>query len=105
MTTKRLTNLGLDALTWLVLLVMLAPILWIGIEYLRYLLTGNVWNALGYSQAFVPALIQPAKYGSVFLVGFFVAAINSMIFLLCLKRDKRSFTINLLALSIIVSLI
>jgi apolipoprotein N-acyltransferase len=84
---------------------MLAPILWVGIEYLRYLLTGNVWNALGYSQAFVPALIQPAKYGSVFLVGFFVAAVNSLIFLLCLKRDKRSFTINLLALFIIFGLI
>ena len=29
MTTKRLTNLGLDALTWLVLVVMLAPVLWL----------------------------------------------------------------------------
>jgi multiple sugar transport system permease protein len=29
MTTKRLTNLGLDALTWLVLLVMLSPVLWL----------------------------------------------------------------------------
>jgi multiple sugar transport system permease protein len=29
MTTKRLTNLGLDALTWLVLLVMLAPVGWL----------------------------------------------------------------------------
>ena len=29
MTTKRLTNLGLDALTWLVLAVMLAPVLWL----------------------------------------------------------------------------
>jgi multiple sugar transport system permease protein len=29
MSTKRLTNLGLDALTWLVLLVMLAPVFWL----------------------------------------------------------------------------
>jgi multiple sugar transport system permease protein len=29
MTAKRLTNLGLDALTWLVLLVMLAPVGWL----------------------------------------------------------------------------
>jgi multiple sugar transport system permease protein len=29
MSTKRLVNLGLDALTWLVLLVMLAPVFWL----------------------------------------------------------------------------
>ena len=29
MSTKRLVNLGLDTLTWLVLLVMLAPVFWL----------------------------------------------------------------------------
>jgi apolipoprotein N-acyltransferase len=69
---------------------MLAPILWVGIEYLRYLLTGNVWNALGYSQAFVPALVQPAKYGSVFLVGFLVIVFNAVLFFLILDRSRKS---------------
>ncbi len=70
--------------------VLAAPVLWIGMEYLRYLLTGNAWNALGYSQAFVPQLIQPARYGSFFLVGFFIAAFNAALVFLLLERRRRS---------------
>ncbi len=84
---------------------MLSPVLWIGIEYLRYLLTGNDWNALGYSQAFVPVLVQPAKYGSFFLVGFLIAAFNALIFLFFIKRNKKTLITILSSLIIIAGLI
>src|SRR3954453_21528338 len=35
MTHRRLVNLGLDALTWLVLAVMLAPVLWLVVAALQ----------------------------------------------------------------------
>jgi len=73
--------------------VLVAPVLWVAMEFLRYLLTGNAWNALGYSQAFVPELIQPAKYGSFFLVGFFIAAFNAALVFLLLERKRRSVTV------------
>jgi apolipoprotein N-acyltransferase len=73
--------------------VLAAPVLWVGMEFLRYLLTGNVWNALGYSQAFQPVLIQPAKYGSFFLVGFFIVAFNAALVFLLLERKRRSLTV------------
>ena len=31
-----------------------APFLWISFEFLRFWLTGNIWNSIGYSQAFLP---------------------------------------------------
>jgi apolipoprotein N-acyltransferase len=84
---------------------MLAPVLWAGIEYLRYLLTGNAWNAIGYSQAFIPQLIQPAKYGSVFLVGFLVVAFNAALFYLFLERSRKSITVFSLILVFVSGLI
>jgi apolipoprotein N-acyltransferase len=70
--------------------VMPAPVLWIGIEYLRFWLTGNAWNALGYSQAFVPTIIQPAKFGSFYLVGFLIVAFNAALFYMIFDRGRRS---------------
>ena len=35
-------------------------------------LTGQLWNAIGYSQAYQPMLIQPARWGGVYAVGFLI---------------------------------
>ncbi|MFN2390835.1 MAG: apolipoprotein N-acyltransferase [Pyrinomonadaceae bacterium] len=56
-----------------------APFLWVAIEFLRFNLTGNNWNAIGYSQAFVPFFIQTAKIGGVYLLGFLIVVFNSVI--------------------------
>ncbi|MDM7924196.1 MAG: hypothetical protein QUS14_18065 [Pyrinomonadaceae bacterium] len=40
-------------------MMLVAPIVWVFTEFLRYWLTGNNWNAVGYSQAF-------SGYGSMF---------------------------------------
>lgn len=85
--------------------VMLAPVIWIGVEYLRFLLTGNAWNAIGYSQAFVPTLIQPAKYGSFFLVGFLIVAINAIIFLLMIERTRKTMIVSAATLVLVAGLL
>lgn len=55
--------------------VLLAPLVWAGLELLRGLLiTGFPWNLLAYSQAAVPAAIQPASivgaYGLSMILAF-----------------------------------
>ncbi len=64
-----------------------APFLWTFTEFLRYWLTGNNWNAIGYSQAFLPfwvKLIFPtdirlASIGGVYLVSFFTLIIGTIL--------------------------
>ena len=53
-----------------------APFLWAATEFLRFNLTGNNWNALGYSQAFQPRLIELANVGGVYLIGFMIGLTN-----------------------------
>jgi apolipoprotein N-acyltransferase len=53
-----------------------APLLWVACEWLRYAVTGQLWNALGYSQAFHPWLIQSARWGGVYAVGFLLLLAN-----------------------------
>jgi apolipoprotein N-acyltransferase len=52
----------------------------VGTEFLRFNLTGNNWNALGYSQAFRSQFVQTANIGGVYLVGFLIFAFNAFIF-------------------------
>lgn len=56
-----------------------APILWTATEFLRFNLTGNNWNAIGYSQAFRPSLIETANLGGVYLIGFLIVCFNALI--------------------------
>jgi apolipoprotein N-acyltransferase len=66
----------------------LAPVVWVSLEWVRYVVTGQVWNALGYSQAFHPWLIQSARWGGVYAVSFLVVLGNSAIALLLMRRVK-----------------
>ena len=68
--------------------VLLAPIFWTAFEWVRLGVTGQLWNALGYSQAFHPFLIQPARWGGVYLISFLIVAVNSVIALLVTKRTR-----------------
>ena len=73
---------------WGVLAVLLAPIFWTALEWVRLGVTGQLWNALGYSQAYQPYLIQPAKWGGVYLVSFLIVTINCVIALLISSRTR-----------------
>ncbi|MEP7148274.1 MAG: apolipoprotein N-acyltransferase [Acidobacteriota bacterium] len=68
-----------------------APFVWVFSEFLRYWLTGNNWNAIGYSQAFVEILHAWAPVGGILLVGFAVVVINaSFVYALRLLVNERS---------------
>ena len=84
------------------------PLLWPSLEWARLLIVGQLWNAIGYSQAFHPALIQTARWGGVYLVGFLIVLANAALAYLFLKRSIRAAAVTALvvfgiATAIIVS--
>ena len=66
--------------------LILVPFLWISFDWLRYSVTGQVWNAIGYSQAFHPLMIQSARWGGVYSVGFVIVLSNTAIALFLIRR-------------------
>ncbi len=57
--------------------IVLAPLIWVSTELLRYAVTGQLWNAIGYSQAFHPLLIQTANKGGVYAVTSLIIVTNA----------------------------
>src|SRR5438445_4054040 len=55
-----------------------APFVWVFTDFLRYWVTGNNWNAIGYSQAFQFTFFYVAAAGGVLATGFFVVATSSI---------------------------
>jgi apolipoprotein N-acyltransferase len=70
--------------------ILSAPVFWTASEWMRLEVTGQLWNALGYSQAYNSFLIQPATWGGVYAVSFLIVAINSIVALLILSRTRLS---------------
>ena len=68
--------------------ILAAPPVWVAAEFLRYWLTGNNWNTIGYSQAF-NGFVNLASIGGVHFVGFFVAGGSAVCYwyLSYLRRD------------------
>ena len=71
---------------WGLWAVLAAPAIWATSEWARLGVTGQLWNALGYSLAYHPKLIQPASWGGVYAVGFLIVVINAAVVLSILKR-------------------
>src|SRR5882672_11593857 len=70
--------------------ILAAPLLWVSCEWARYAVTGQLWNALGYSQAFHPFLIQSARWGGVYAVSFLILTANvALAFALLQRKPKR----------------
>jgi apolipoprotein N-acyltransferase len=84
------------------LALFLAAPLWAALEWARLGVIGQLWNAVGYSQAFEPALIQAARLGGVYAVGFLVLAFNSALAYALLKRDARAALVSLAAAACVV---
>jgi apolipoprotein N-acyltransferase len=78
--------LGLAVKRWGYTAVLTAPVLWPALEWARLGVTGQLWNALGYSQAYHRMLIQPANWGGVYAVSFLIVAINAAIVLVIVKQ-------------------
>lgn len=78
-----------------------APFIWVFVEFVRYWLTGNNWNAVGYSQAFGYEILQSASIGGVYLVSFAIVLVNAFL-LWSNKRlmgpgDKRLIYVGIVA--------
>src|SRR6185369_13686503 len=81
---------------WGRMAVLSAPIFWITFEWVRFGVTGQLWNALGYSQAYHSQIIEPATWGGVYAVSFLLVAINAAVALLIIKRTALSIVAALL---------
>ncbi|MGH9948265.1 MAG: apolipoprotein N-acyltransferase [Pyrinomonadaceae bacterium] len=82
-----------------------APFVWVFTEFLRYWITGNNWNTVGYSQAFKPTMLQTVAIGGVYLLGFLVTIGSAIVAFLLVNSDRKSklakwisYTASLLAL-------
>jgi apolipoprotein N-acyltransferase len=74
---------------WGTFALLAAPPLWALMEWGRLSVTGQLWNALGYSQAFHPVLIRLARWGGVYAISFILVSVNASIALALCKRDRR----------------
>jgi apolipoprotein N-acyltransferase len=70
--------------------LLVSPFAWVAFEWARLYATGQLWNAVGYTQAYQPTLIQSASWGGVYAVGFLILTINSAISFALLRRDLRA---------------
>jgi apolipoprotein N-acyltransferase len=75
---------------WGLRALFVAPVLWAALEWMRLGITGLLWDAIGYSQAYAPALIQTARWGGVYLVGFLIVMVNAALARLFLERRARA---------------
>ncbi len=82
--------------------LLLGPIIWTAFEWTRLGVTGQLWNALGYSQAYHWYLTQPARWGGVYAVSFLIVAINSIVALLILRRTRWTIGAALFVVVVVV---
>jgi apolipoprotein N-acyltransferase len=83
----------------------LAPLRWVTLELARLGLIGQLWNAVGYSQAYVPPLIQSARFGGVYMVGFLIVMVNAALAYLLLLRNARALKLAAVAILCVVAVI
>ncbi len=85
-------------------LYLIAPVLWVGLEYCKsQLLTGFPWENLGYSQYLNLYLIQFADILGVCGLSFLIILVNVALFEIINKRSKREYLIAIAVSLILVS--
>ncbi|HYG81736.1 MAG TPA: hypothetical protein VD861_15170, partial [Pyrinomonadaceae bacterium] len=67
-----------------------APLMWVAMEWARLGVTGQLWNAVGYSQAYATPLIQSARWGGVYLVSFLIVLVNAAAAHMLFERTARA---------------
>jgi apolipoprotein N-acyltransferase len=82
-----------------------APLIWVAFDWLRYVITGQVWNAIGYSQAFLPFFIQPARWGGVYAVTFLMAMNSTAVIFAFLRRTWLAVMASAIVLILIAVII
>lgn len=90
---------------WGTMALFAAPFVWASFEWARLAITGQLWNAAGYSQTYVPVLIQTARWGGVYAVGFLILLTNGFLAYLFVKRNKRALIVSAIILLTIVTIV
>jgi len=85
--------------------IFFAPLIWAATEWSRLAVTGQLWNAIGYSQAYHPHLIQSARWGGVYAVGFLVVGVNAAITYAVVRRTTRAILFSGLMLLAVFALV
>jgi apolipoprotein N-acyltransferase len=75
--------------------LLLAPLFWAPLEWARLGMTGQLWNAIGYSQAYVTPLIQSASWGGVYSVSFLIVMVNAAASYAVMKRTAHAVVVSL----------
>lgn len=84
-------------------LYLLAPVLWICLEYCKsYLFTGFPWENLGYSQYLNKYLIQISDITGVYGLSFLIVLVNASIFCFFTETAKKKFVLTI-ALILLIS--
>jgi apolipoprotein N-acyltransferase len=83
----------------------LAPLFWPALEWARLEVTGQLWNAIGYSQAYHPSFIHAARWGGVYAVSFLIVFVNAALAVVVFNRTKRSVAISAVAILAIALLL
>jgi apolipoprotein N-acyltransferase len=83
--------------------VIAAPFVWVFSEFLRYWLTGNNWNAIGYSQAFNGPFLRAVNLGGEPAISFICVLICACYGFVVLERSKTSSWFAILPLALIAA--
>ena len=78
--------------------LLLSAVIWVAFEYARLGVTGQLWNAIGYSQAYQPSLIQTARFGGVYAVGFLIVMVNAALAFMLVRRSVKALIAGALTL-------
>jgi len=88
---------------WGAIALFMAPLLWAALEWIRLETTGQLWNAIGYSQAYHPLLIRSARWGGVYAVGFLIVLVNAALAFFLLRRSLPALGILLVPAILVVA--
>jgi len=84
--------------------ILAAPVIWAASEWVRLEVSGVGWNALGYSQAFQPAVVQLARWGGVYVVtAIMVAASTALVFGVVYLEKRRGIVVLTVAGAIAIA--
>ncbi len=90
---------------WGHIAILLAPVFWTALEFVRLSVSGQLWNALGYSQAYHSTLIRPATWGGVYAVSFLIVAINTAIVFAIVNRTRTAPATALIIVAVVAAVI